>query len=256
MAIARCAHDGCRHHSHAAPPARRPAGRLAVRRNQPHPDGKPHRGHRRRHDHHGRPVRSRTGGRHRGRPGRCDAPARPRRQPRPPGLRLLAPIRSARLAERDDAAAFAAMANAARTAARGGVTTVRDLGDRGYLSLGLREAARIRPVAADDRRRRPADHHARRALPLPGRRVGPAGVRAAVREHAERGVDVIKIMASGGNLTPGSRPELAQFGPDELRAAVDEAHRPVCRSPPTRTVRRPSSTPWRPGSTASSTSRS
>jgi imidazolonepropionase-like amidohydrolase len=46
-----------------------------------------------------------------------------------------------------------------------------------------------------------------------------------VRERAERGVDIIKIMASGGNLTPGSRPELAQYGPAELRAAVNEAHR-------------------------------
>jgi imidazolonepropionase-like amidohydrolase len=51
------------------------------------------------------------------------------------------------------------------------------------------------------------------------------GVRAAVREHAERGVDVIKIMASGGNLTPGTRQDLAQFPPEVLRAAVDEAHR-------------------------------
>ncbi len=51
------------------------------------------------------------------------------------------------------------------------------------------------------------------------------GVRAAVREHASRGVDVIKIMASGGNLTPGSRQDLAQFPPEVLRAAVDEAHR-------------------------------
>lgn len=50
-------------------------------------------------------------------------------------------------------------------------------------------------------------------------------MRAAVREHAEGGVDVIKIMASGGNLTPGSRPERSQFGPDELRAAAEEAHR-------------------------------
>ncbi|WP_291415137.1 amidohydrolase family protein [Actinophytocola sp.] len=32
-------------------------------------------------------------------------------------------------------------------------------------------------------------------------------------------------MASGGNLTPGTRPEVPQFGTDELRAAVDEAHR-------------------------------
>ena len=32
-------------------------------------------------------------------------------------------------------------------------------------------------------------------------------------------------MASGGNLTPGSRQDLAQFPPEVLRAAVDEAHR-------------------------------
>jgi imidazolonepropionase-like amidohydrolase len=52
-----------------------------------------------------------------------------------------------------------------------------------------------------------------------------AGVRAAVAEHVERGVDVIKIMASGGNLTPGTHQHLPQFPPEVLRAAVDEAHR-------------------------------
>ena len=46
-----------------------------------------------------------------------------------------------------------------------------------------------------------------------------------MREHAERGVDVIKIMASGGNLTPGTHQHLAQFRPEVLKAAVDEAHR-------------------------------
>src|SRR2546430_3379746 len=39
------------------------------------------------------------------------------------------------LALRDDAAAFAAMASAARRTPRGGATTVRDPGDRGYPSL-------------------------------------------------------------------------------------------------------------------------
>src|SRR6266550_3427334 len=52
-----------------------------------------------------------------------------------------------------------------------------------------------------------------------------AGMRAAVREHVERGVDVIKIMASGGTLTPGTYQHLPQFTPELLRAAVDEAHR-------------------------------
>ena len=51
------------------------------------------------------------------------------------------------------------------------------------------------------------------------------GVRAAVREHVERGVDVIKIMASGGTLTPGTHQHLPQFTPEVLKAAVDEAHR-------------------------------
>ena len=50
-------------------------------------------------------------------------------------------------------------------------------------------------------------------------------MRAAVREHVERGVDVIEIMASGGTLTPGTYQHLPQFTPEVLRAAVDEAHR-------------------------------
>jgi imidazolonepropionase-like amidohydrolase len=41
----------------------------------------------------------------------------------------------------------------------------------------------------------------------------------------ERGVDVIKIMASGGTLTPGTFQHQCQFTPEVLRAAVDEAHR-------------------------------
>jgi imidazolonepropionase-like amidohydrolase len=130
------------------------------------------------------------------------------------------------LANRDDAEVFAAMAGAARRAARGGVTTVRDLGDRGYLALGLRDATTADPtlptiVAAGPPITTPGGH----CHYLGGTATGVAGVRAAIREHTERGVDVIKIMASGGNLTPGSRPEASQFSPAELRAAVEETHR-------------------------------
>jgi imidazolonepropionase-like amidohydrolase len=128
------------------------------------------------------------------------------------------------LAARDDDAALAAMTDAARAAARGGVTTVRDLGDRGYLSLTLRasgDPTLPTIVAAGPPITTPGGH----CHYLGGAAEGIEGVRAAVREHAERGVDVIKVMASGGNLTPGSRPELPQFGPAELRAAVEEAHR-------------------------------
>ncbi|MFD8500643.1 amidohydrolase family protein [Amycolatopsis sp. NPDC059657] len=130
------------------------------------------------------------------------------------------------LAGRDDAEAFAAMAAAARAAARGGVTTVRDLGDRGYLSLGLRDAAVSDTslptiVAAGPPITSPGGH----CHFLGEEAADTAGIRAAIRAHAARGVDVIKIMASGGNMTPGSKPEAPQFGLDELRVAVHEAHR-------------------------------
>jgi imidazolonepropionase-like amidohydrolase len=132
----------------------------------------------------------------------------------------------AALDARDDAAAFAAMIEAGRNAVKGGITTVRDLGDRGYLSLGVRDAAASDPtlptiVAAGPPITTPGGHCHFLGAPADG----VDGIRAAVREHAEHGVDVIKVMASGGNLTPGSRPEQSQFGPAELHAAVDEAHR-------------------------------
>jgi imidazolonepropionase-like amidohydrolase len=127
------------------------------------------------------------------------------------------------LAGRDDEQATQAMVRAGQAALRGGVTTVRDLGDRDYLSLGLRGRAGLPTiVAAGPPVTTPGGH-----CHYLGGAAEPtvAAVRAAVREHAERGVDVIKIMASGGNLTPGSHQHLPQFSPEVLRAAVDEAHR-------------------------------
>jgi imidazolonepropionase-like amidohydrolase len=127
------------------------------------------------------------------------------------------------LAARDDDAALAAMAAAGRASLRAGVTTVRDLGDRGYLSLQLRgRDDQPTLVAAGPPITSPAGHcHFLRGAAEPTEQ----GVRAAVREHVSRGADVIKIMASGGNLTPGTRQECAQFDPSVLRAAVEEAHR-------------------------------
>jgi imidazolonepropionase-like amidohydrolase len=127
------------------------------------------------------------------------------------------------LAGRPDTEVMQAMAHAARTALRGGVTTVRDLGDRGYLSVQLRGRADMPTiVAAGPPITTPGGH-----CYFLGGATAPTieSVRAAVREHAARGVDVIKVMASGGNMTPGSRQDLTQFPPEVLRAAVDEAHR-------------------------------
>jgi imidazolonepropionase-like amidohydrolase len=126
------------------------------------------------------------------------------------------------LVRRDDADVVEAMTRAGQAALHGGVTTVRDLGDRGYLSLELRGRPGLPTiVAAGPPITTPGGH-----CHYLGGATAPTvdGVRVAVREHAAQGVDVIKIMASGGNLTPGSRQDLAQFPSDVLRAAVDEAH--------------------------------
>jgi imidazolonepropionase-like amidohydrolase len=127
------------------------------------------------------------------------------------------------LAARDDGAVLAAMAEAGRASLRAGVTTVRDLGDRGYLSLRLRDREdQPTVVAAGPPITSPGGHcHFLGGVAEPTE----SGVRAAVREHVEHGVDVIKIMASGGTMTPGTRQECAQFDAGVLRAAVDEAHR-------------------------------
>jgi imidazolonepropionase-like amidohydrolase len=57
-----------------------------------------------------------------------------------------------------------------------------------------------------------------------GDAAGEDQLRAAVRERAERGADVVKIMASGGFATMGTQVMLCQFTLDEVRAVADEAH--------------------------------
>jgi imidazolonepropionase-like amidohydrolase len=59
---------------------------------------------------------------------------------------------------------------------------------------------------------------------LGGEASGVDGVRRAVAEHVERGVDVIKVMASGGMLTQGTDAFGVQFSQEELRALVEAAH--------------------------------
>ena len=127
------------------------------------------------------------------------------------------------LAGRSDEEVLASMRQAGRTALAGGVTTVRDLGDRGYLSLALRgEEEMPTLLVAGPPITTPAGHcHFLGGVAA----VGVDGVRQAVRQHVDRGVDVVKIMATGGQLTPGSHQHLAQFSAEEMQAAVDEAHR-------------------------------
>ncbi|MFF4219021.1 amidohydrolase family protein [Streptomyces nondiastaticus] len=119
------------------------------------------------------------------------------------------------------------MRAAARATLAAGVTTVRDLGDRGYLALRIRDETAKDPTAgptvlASGPPLTTARGHCRF---LGGRAEGVDGIRAAVRERAGRGVDVVKVMVTGGDLTPGSDPFHVQYGHAELLAAVREAHR-------------------------------
>jgi imidazolonepropionase-like amidohydrolase len=116
------------------------------------------------------------------------------------------------------------MRKAAAIALAAGITTVRDLGDRGYLGVRLRdELAEKGPhiVAAGPPITVPKGH----CWFLGGEAAGVQGVRAAVREHKERGADVIKVMATGGELTKGTRSTEVSFTLPELRAIVQEAQR-------------------------------
>lgn len=127
----------------------------------------------------------------------------------------------------DEAALLASMRAAAARTLAAGVTTVRDLGDRDYLSLRLREETAADPTAG------PAILASGPPLTTPGGHCwflggeasGVDGVRAAVRERAERGADVVKVMATGGGITAGSAMHERQYGRAELRAAAEEAHR-------------------------------
>src|SRR5262249_5999938 len=116
------------------------------------------------------------------------------------------------------------MAGHARATVEAGVTTVRDLGGRDYAELAVREAIRRglipgpRVLAAGKVICMTGGHGA-----WIGREAdGADEVRKAVREQLKAGADVIKVIATGGVMTPGVEPGAAQLGLDELRAAVEE----------------------------------
>jgi imidazolonepropionase-like amidohydrolase len=57
-----------------------------------------------------------------------------------------------------------------------------------------------------------------------GREVdGPDEARKGAREQLKAGADVIKVMATGGVMTPGVAPDSVQLTFEELRAAIEEA---------------------------------
>lgn len=115
----------------------------------------------------------------------------------------------------------------ARETARAGVTTVRDLGGREYVEIAVRRAIQEglidgpRIVAAG----RPVCMTGGHGHWLAREADGPDDARKAVREQLKAGADVIKIIATGGVMTPGVEPGSPQLTLDEMRAAIEEARR-------------------------------
>jgi imidazolonepropionase-like amidohydrolase len=115
----------------------------------------------------------------------------------------------------------------ARETARAGVTTVRDLGGREYAEIAVRRAIQEglvdgpRIVAAG----RPVCMTGGHGHWLGREADGPDDARKAVREQLKAGADVIKIVATGGVMTPGVEPGSPQLTLDEMRAAIEEARK-------------------------------
>jgi imidazolonepropionase-like amidohydrolase len=102
-----------------------------------------------------------------------------------------------------------------------GVTTVRDLGDSDWAVVDRAPRTGPTVVAAGPPITSPGGH----CWSMGGQAHGAEALRAAVRERAERGAGVVKLMASGGVMTPGTDTTACQFTDAEVRAVVDEAHR-------------------------------
>ena len=130
------------------------------------------------------------------------------------------------LAELSDEQLAPAVDQRAEQALAAGITTLRDLGDRRCATLA---AARRYRADASTRPHLlcsgpPLTTAAGHCHFLGGALDDLDSAPDAVRRWAEHGVDVIKVMVTGGNMTPGSDALDLQFPEQQLRALVREAH--------------------------------
>ena len=108
-----------------------------------------------------------------------------------------------------------------------GITTVRDTGSIGTTVMSLRDAINndllVGPnvVTSGPTIAMTGGHIHRIAMFADS----PDQARAAARELLHRKVDFIKLMATGGVYTEGEEPGSPQMTVEEMRAAVEEAHK-------------------------------
>lgn len=115
----------------------------------------------------------------------------------------------------------------ARKSVNAGVTTIRDLGASESIAIEVREAVNRGGVPG------PRIRAAGNVLCMTGGHGWPVGravdspwdARKAVREQRFAGADCIKLIATGGVLTKGAVPGVAQLTVEEMTSACEEAHR-------------------------------
>ncbi len=109
-----------------------------------------------------------------------------------------------------------------------GVTTVRDLGDRDWVAVDHRDRRRGGggpPAPTILASGPPVTSVGGHCHYMGGEVRGRDEIVRAVQERADRGVDVVKVMASGGMTTAGTDVLGTQFSTEEMALLVDEAHR-------------------------------
>ena len=108
-----------------------------------------------------------------------------------------------------------------------GCTFIRDVGGIDYIDIDIRnEAAKGEMVAPDMQVSGKCICMTGGHGWFMGRQAdGPDDCRKAAREQLRAGADWVKVMATGGVMTKGVEPGSPQLSEEELRAAIEEAHK-------------------------------
>jgi imidazolonepropionase-like amidohydrolase len=133
----------------------------------------------------------------------------------------------ARLYEDSDDMLVLRAANNAKIALKSGITTMRDCGGRNKMTFSIKEAIK-KGIIKGPRlllSGRPLTITGGHCFFLNGEADGIDGVRKSARQLIKEGADFLKIMASGGGMTPSTIPKLPYYTVEELIVAADEAHR-------------------------------
>ncbi len=135
------------------------------------------------------------------------------------------------LAEDPDERLLLRASRQAQLALAAGITTVRDCGGKGVVTIGLRDAIKAGHIIGPQVLAcgMPITTKAGHMHFLGLEADGENELRSAVRSQVRAGADFIKVCATGGNMTSGSNPRRAQYSLAELTAAVTESHRLGCR---------------------------